>query len=95
MGASGAVLVASSPDRPVQAVGPGWLGRWGDRAAQKPQQFRDGDRDQAGVQLRAGVLLAAVRGVEVVGCGQLRLRGACDAGPAGLQRGEHVLQIPG
>jgi hypothetical protein len=44
MGTSGAVLVASSPDRPVQAVGPVSLGRWDGCAARQPQQLRDGER---------------------------------------------------
>jgi hypothetical protein len=53
-----AVLVAASPVRPVQLVGPVSPGWRDDGVAQEPQQFRDGDRDQPGVQVRAGVVLA-------------------------------------
>ena len=50
MSLAGAVLVAAPPVRPVQPVGPVTPGRRDDRVAQQPQQFRDGDRDQPGVQ---------------------------------------------
>ena len=49
-GLSGAVLVAASPFRPVQPVRPVSLGRRDDDVTQQLQQFRDGDRDQPGVQ---------------------------------------------
>lgn len=77
-GTSGAVLVASSPDRPVQAVGPVSLARWDDCAAQQPQQLRDGERDQFGAQLRASVLLAVQGG----GHGQVDVGEQADRGLA-------------
>jgi hypothetical protein len=58
VGLAGAVLVAASPVRPVQPVGPVSAGRRDDGVAQEPQQLREGDRDQPGVQVRAGLLLA-------------------------------------
>ncbi len=50
MGLAGAVLVASSPGGPVLAVGPVAPGWRDDGVAQEPQQFRNGDGDQCGVQ---------------------------------------------
>jgi hypothetical protein len=58
VGLTGAVLVAAAPGQPAQPVGPVSPGRRDDDVAQEPQQLRDGDRDQSGVQVRAGVLLA-------------------------------------
>ena len=42
----------------MQPVGPVSPGRRDDGVAQEPQQLRNGDRDQPGVQVRAGVVLA-------------------------------------
>jgi hypothetical protein len=50
VGLPGAVLVEAPPDRPVQAVRPIAPGWQYDRAAQEPQQLRDGDWDQSGVR---------------------------------------------
>ena len=58
VGLAGAVLVAASPVRPVQPAGPVPAGRRDDGVAQEPQQLRDGDRDQPGVQVCASVVLA-------------------------------------
>ena len=58
VGPAGAVLVAASPCRPVQPVRPVSPGRRDDDVAQEPQQLWDGDRDQPGVQVLAGLLLA-------------------------------------
>ena len=57
MGLAGAVLVAASSVRPVHPVGQSRRGG-GMTVAQEPLQLRDGDRDQPGVQARAGVLFA-------------------------------------
>jgi hypothetical protein len=43
------MLVAVSPGRPVQPVGPVSPGRRDDDVAQQPQQLRDGGRDQPGI----------------------------------------------
>ena len=51
VGPAGAVLVAASPVRPVQPVRPVSPGRRDDDVSQEPQQLRDGDRDQPGVQV--------------------------------------------
>ena len=78
MGLAGAVLVAASPGGPVQPVGPVSPGRGDDGAAQEPQQFRDGDRDQPGVQVRAGLLLA----LDGDGDGEVDVGEQADRGPA-------------
>ena len=41
--------------QPAGPVSPGWRD---DGVVRQPQQLRDGDRDQPGVQVRAGVVLA-------------------------------------
>ena len=58
MGPAGAVLVAASPGGPAQPVGPVSPGRRDDDVTQEPQKLRDGDRDQPGVQVCAGLVLA-------------------------------------
>ena len=78
MGLAGAVLVAASPGGPVQPVGPVAPGRWDDGVAQEPQQLWDGDRDQSGVQVLAGVLLA----LHGDGDGEVDVGEQADRGPA-------------
>jgi hypothetical protein len=51
MGLAGAVLVAASPGRPVQAVGPVTPGWRDDGVAHEPQQLWDGDGDQPGIEV--------------------------------------------
>jgi hypothetical protein len=82
----------------VGPVSPGWRD---DRAAQEPQQFRDGDWDQFGAKLRAGVVLALQGGGGQVDVGEQADRGPAVPGlPAddlpGIQGGgQLLLQIRG
>ena len=77
VGLASALLVASPPVRPVQPVGPVLPGWRDDSAAQEPQQFWGGDRDQPG-RFRAGVVLALDGG----GDGQVEVGEQADGGPA-------------
>src|SRR5262249_19159626 len=51
MGLAGAVLMAAPPRRTRQPGGPVSPGRRDDDITQEPQQLRDSDRDQPGVQV--------------------------------------------
>ena len=78
MGLAGAVLVAASPGGPVQPVSPVSPGWRDDGVAQEPQQLRNGDRDQPGVQVWAGLLLA----LDGDGDGEVDVGEQADRGPA-------------
>jgi hypothetical protein len=61
--------------QPVSPVAPGWRD---DGVAQEPQQLRNGDRDQPGVQVWAGLLLA----LDGDGDGEVDVGEQADRGPA-------------
>ena len=78
MSFAGAVLVAAPPGGPVQPVRQVPPGRRDDGVAQQPQQLRDGDRDQPGIQAGAGLVLA----VHGDGDGEVDVGEQADRGPA-------------
>ena len=81
---------------PVRPISARW---WDDGVAQQPQQLRNGDRDQSGVQACAGLLLALhCHGDGEVGIGQQAERGPAVPGlPAddlpGVQPGDLLGQL--